>query len=184
LLRKLKSKGHAEPIGSLVIDELSNDGWQSEARFVSAFVNSRVNRGWGPQRILHALRERGVAGDLLKNCLQHQDFEQRILDTYTRKYGNNTPATRKELAASTRFMAQRGYTQEQIRKLFKQLTQKPSGVRASHRTPAVLAAPRTSCVLVVPDVMSGIPPDQVRGRFFLNGGKLCVVGIPSDILMS
>jgi regulatory protein len=102
---------------------LSSDGWQSEARFVSAFVNSRVNRGWGPQRILHALHERGVAGDLLKNCLQHQDFEQRVLDTYTRKYGSSAPTTGKELATCSRFLAQRGYTQEQIRKLFKHLSQ-------------------------------------------------------------
>jgi regulatory protein len=123
LLRKLKSKGYEETIGAQVIAELSSDDWQSEERFVSAFVSSRVNRGWGPQRILHALRERGVAGDLLKNCLQAHDFEHTIFDTYTRKYGKKPPAAGKELAACARFLAQRGYTQEQIRKLFKQLTQ-------------------------------------------------------------
>ncbi|WNV06209.1 regulatory protein RecX [Candidatus Methylospira mobilis] len=120
-MRKLKSKGHDETVSSQVIDELGGADWQNDERFVSDFVRSRTNRGWGPQRILFALRERGIAGSLLKSCLQHQDFDLRIFETYTRKYGSGAPATTREAGACARFLAQRGYTQEQIRKLFKQL---------------------------------------------------------------
>ena len=68
LIRKLNSRGFDEELVEIAVAELMADGLLSDARFAEAFVNSRFQRGSGPQKIRAELRERGIAPSLSVSC--------------------------------------------------------------------------------------------------------------------
>lgn len=97
-----------------------HDGLQSDGRYADVFVNSRIARGYGAQWIRQALRQRGVAG--AEDSLKEIDWDEHILRVYTRKYRDmSVPTDRPELASRQRFLLGRGFTGDQIRRLFRRL---------------------------------------------------------------
>lgn len=99
-----------------VLEDLQRDGLLSEARFVEAFVRSRLGRGQGPAKIRAGLIERGVARELVDNALeQDADFwRDRARDAQTRRFGVAPPADRADWAKRARFLSARGFGPELI----------------------------------------------------------------------
>ena len=100
---------------------LRSEGLQSDARFAETWVHHRIERGYGPLRIRQELRERGVPADLIDRYLDEKDPDwiARLSELRRRKYGTSTPSSYREQARQSRFLYQRGFSSEQIRRLFR-----------------------------------------------------------------
>jgi regulatory protein len=117
LARKLAPYAEdAQEIESL-LDDFTQRGWLSEARFVDMVVQARQGK-YGSRRIAHELRERGVSEEGMAAAL----CEARACDltnaraVWLKKFG--TPAaTSGEKAKQMRFLASRGFGQETIRRV-------------------------------------------------------------------
>ncbi|BCG65111.1 MAG: regulatory protein [Methyloprofundus sp.] len=120
LLQKVSAKGFVRQDIQAVLDELMEQGLQSDARFAESYARSRVHRGIGPLRIKAELQQRG-AGD----CY----FEMAVVDiigswqalleqVYSKKYTLEVGLDYKEKLKRSRFLQQRGFSTDMIRRLF------------------------------------------------------------------
>jgi regulatory protein len=118
LIIKLRARGCPEKIITQVVDQLSAEGMQSDARFAETFVRSRVNRGRGPLRIRAELIERGLEDEfIVEALLQYEDWWRDLaLETYSKKFGESTlPGDIEERSKRSMFLQRRGFTSDQIR---------------------------------------------------------------------
>ena len=104
-----------------VLAGLRSEGLQSDARFAETWVHHRIERGYGPLRIRQELRQRGVPADLIDRYLDEKDPDwiARLSELRRRKYGTATPSSYREQARQSRFLYQRGFSSEHIRRLFR-----------------------------------------------------------------
>ena len=93
-----------------VLQDLEQQGLQSDARFAEQYVHSRRNKGYGPLRIRLELVERGIADELISTWLDADlDWRRVMLEVAERKFGVSPPADRKELAKRGRSLSCRGF---------------------------------------------------------------------------
>ena len=94
-----------------VLETLAERGWQSDARFAESYL--RGHRGYGRLKMRHELEARGIRGELLRETLDSADWFAAAREVYQKKY--SAPATTpQERAKRQRFMAQRGFSYEEI----------------------------------------------------------------------
>jgi len=114
LARKLAP--HAESAAALeqVLDLLVEKKSQSDLRY--AQERARVlSRKYGPARIRHELRAKGIAGELVESIRADGELE-RAREILNRRY-RAPPATREERAKRARFLRGRGFSSEVIVRL-------------------------------------------------------------------
>lgn len=121
LRQKLLAKGISEALIEPVLMRLQQEDWQSDARFAESFTRQRISKGYGPARIAYELRQRGVANvaDLLKD--DNIDWDALLEQAYCRKYSASSVLSRKEWAKRSRFLQQRGFDSDMIKRLFRRL---------------------------------------------------------------
>jgi regulatory protein len=119
LTRKLARLGVQSTLAQEVVDGLANQSLQSDERFTEAFVRSRINRGYGAVWIRRALEERGVTAELIQTHLAQSPsfWVLRAREARTRKFGEALPADQKAWAREARFLAQRGFPSDAIRRV-------------------------------------------------------------------
>lgn len=98
---------------------LKAEGLQDDGRYAEAYVHQRVARGFGPVRIAHELRERGVTEALAEPLLAAPDWRDRVGAARRKKFGEPAPQDLEERARQTRFLEHRGFTSSQIRHALK-----------------------------------------------------------------
>ncbi len=105
-----------------ILDELQQRHLQSESRFTEAYVNMRKKKGFGPVRIAHELKERGVADNLAVTEINRQDHDWFATAemVWKKKFNNKTPDNLKELAKQQRFLNYRGFDHGHISTLYYQ----------------------------------------------------------------
>ncbi len=118
LTQKLSADGTREDIQA-VLDQLEQSGLLSDARFAESFVASRALR-FGSAKLRHSLRARGVADEVIAAALFAGAGSEtaRAREVWQRKFGVS-PADRSDYARQARFLQQRGFTAEVIRKVLK-----------------------------------------------------------------
>jgi len=116
LFDKLTRFGFEADVADDAVAQLVEDGLQSDARFVEAFVRSRINQGKGPAKIRADLREKGVSDGVTENGIQEadQDWYGLAVEVRLKKFGAERPAQFKEKARQMRFLQSRGFEQDQI----------------------------------------------------------------------
>ncbi len=119
LLTKVAKKFPDNTNSSLVIgllDELQLAGYQSDERFIEAFINSRIARGQGPLRIAQELRHRGLDTELINDWVDAKNAQWYELakQTRERKFGLGEPETPKDKNKQLRFLQYRGFMPEQV----------------------------------------------------------------------
>ncbi len=115
LERKLISREYNEDEIKLTIDKLIQDDLQSDARFCEAYVQSRINKGFGPVKIGIELKERGVDESLAEEGLnKHQDSWIELAHSQQQKKFRTKPDDFTERARQARFLQNRGFSNEQI----------------------------------------------------------------------
>lgn len=122
LCTKLEAKEVPRLQARDVVRELTEEGLQSDRRFVEAWVRSRALRGKGPVIIRSELHQRAVAESLIEVGIEEseQDWYELAVDVRQRKYGSVVPKDYPTRAKQSRFLQGRGFTSEQIRAAFGQ----------------------------------------------------------------
>lgn len=69
LRRKLKQYSDNKQDIDTVLDQMKQAGHLSDDRFIEAYIQSRVRRGFGPLRITAELREKSIRIDAIKQYL-------------------------------------------------------------------------------------------------------------------
>ncbi len=119
LTRKLARLGVQGSIAQDVVEGLANQSLQSDERFTESFVRSRIVRGYGALWIRRALEERGVSAELIQTHLAQSSsfWVVRAREARARKFGEALPADQKAWAREARFLAQRGFPSDTIRRV-------------------------------------------------------------------
>jgi regulatory protein len=120
LARKLSARGYAEDTVAETLAALVADRLLSNARFAEAFVHSRIQRGSGPMKIRAELRERGIPDELIDNSLEARADSWRELarEVREKRFGRAEPRDFRERSRQMRFLQQRGFSAEQISRVF------------------------------------------------------------------
>ena len=116
LERKLARAGFDADVTTDVLQQLADEGLQSDRRFVESFVQSRINQGKGPLRIHADLGQRGIATGMIDDVLEEagEDWYALAKETRARKFGPSQPEEFPEKARQMRFLQYRGFEPDQI----------------------------------------------------------------------
>lgn len=105
-----------------LLDDFEERGWLSDQRFAATWVRSRAGRGYGPQRLLQELRQKGVSAEEARAALDASEIDwfELALQVGRKKYPRDGWSTilnerRKEQAGVQRYLLYRGFDQEQMR---------------------------------------------------------------------
>lgn len=131
LAHKLRQRGYAPPLVEAIVAELARGGWVSDARYAAALVYERRSRGYGPLRIRAELSRHGVEAALVESHMQCNEAEWICLAQRCclRRFGEPSSASPKEQQRRFRFLLNRGFTRDQIRKALQDI-----GARANDRS--------------------------------------------------
>jgi len=118
---KLRRRRYAEEIIESVIDQLIIDNLLSEERFARALVVTRTERGYGPIRIAHDLRESGVGAELIDLVVDadSETWRVRLCDILLKKFGAEPPNDYKEWARRANYLQRRGFSTSMVRSVLK-----------------------------------------------------------------
>ena len=121
LRHKLARRGFEPAQAETVLAELQDQGWQDDARFAEQYVSSRAERGFGPLRISSELRLRGVTDDTAEAALAELSdrWQAHLERLYHKRFGGQSSVSAAERARRQRFLRQRGFTSDQINRLFR-----------------------------------------------------------------
>lgn len=97
-----------------VLDGLAERGWQSDLRYCHSYVRSKSAAGNGALKIKQGLQHSGIAPDMLREALAEVDWFALAAAVYAKKYAQPAKDAA-ERAKRQRFMAQRGFSFEEIR---------------------------------------------------------------------
>jgi regulatory protein len=119
LRAKLRRKGYPPAVADRVVAQLADEGLASDARFIEALLDARRTRGYGPLRIRHDLRQKGIDGEHIGRALEFAagDWLALLRRVRQRKFGSGLPRNPLERARQARFLQARGFTLEQIRRV-------------------------------------------------------------------
>lgn len=99
-----------------VINQLTQEGLQSDQRLAEALLRYRSNRGQGPLKIKAEMREKCIESDLIEQIFDEAniDWFDLALRVLEKRYGDGSAVDASERAKRTRFLQQRGFSFDQI----------------------------------------------------------------------
>lgn len=119
LLQRLETKGIGRVLAVHVVDELAEQGYQSDQRYCESLIRHRASQGYGEFRIRAELAERGIAPDLAD--FSGYDWDAALEHAYRHRFGLRGPDSVEESAARYRYFIQRGFSSERIKHLLRRL---------------------------------------------------------------
>lgn len=124
LLGYVRTEDDSEHLNSaeldILLDDLTARGWLSDARAATQLIHSKRGR-YGTQRIVHELRQRGIADELISATLPELKESElaSARDVWERKFAV-LPQDAKEKARQMRFLQSRGFSMEVIFQILRQ----------------------------------------------------------------
>lgn len=117
LQQRLSHKGFAESVITVVLEQLQAERLLSNARFVESFVYTRLQQGYGPLRIQHEIRQRGLDPACLAEVehWHHADWNALARETRARRFGLDEVKDPKARLKQMRFLQGRGFNHDHIR---------------------------------------------------------------------
>jgi regulatory protein len=114
---RLAERGFAAATAQTIVDRLVQEKLLDDSRFSGHFVAYHANRGQGPVRIAHKLREAGVAAELIAASVDagSADWRRRCAEVRRKRFGAREPASWAERGKQARFLTQRGFSSDQVR---------------------------------------------------------------------
>jgi regulatory protein len=121
LAAKLEARGYESADVAETLGTLQSKSLQSDARFCESYAHHRVQRGYGPVRMRQELEQRGVDKTLIRDTLDGLgvDWAAHLAGVRSGRFGAHFPADLKEKTRQMRFLQQRGFSAESIRRLFR-----------------------------------------------------------------
>lgn len=116
--QRLRDKGYPAADVAGVLEELQDQGLVSDRRFAEALVRSRTERGYGPMKIAHELRAKGVDDPLIEEIVEDDNdyWTARLRELWEKRFGR-APGDYREWARQARGLQSRGFTAEQVRRV-------------------------------------------------------------------
>jgi regulatory protein len=101
------------------VAKLMEEGLQSDRRMAENLVRYRADKGQGPVKIKAELRSKGLSDALIEDALRQADvdWEDLVKEVAFRRFGDSPPADQRERAKRVRFLQQRGFLFEQIKRV-------------------------------------------------------------------
>jgi len=114
---RLAERGFAAATAQTIVDRLVQEKLLDDSRFAEHFVAYHANRGQGPVRIAHKLREAGVAAELISALVDagSADWRRRCAEVRRKRFGAREPGSWAERGKQARFLTQRGFSSDQVR---------------------------------------------------------------------
>jgi len=114
---RLAERGFTAAAARAVVDQLVQEKLLDDSRFAEHFVAYHANRGQGPVRIAHKLREAGVAAELISASVDagSADWRRRCAEVRRKRFGAREPGSWAERGKQARFLTQRGFSSDQVR---------------------------------------------------------------------
>lgn len=121
LKQKLKLRDFDVAGIDAALELLQQDRLQSDSRFTENYVHHRVSAGFGPIKIRHELRQKGVGVDLVDEYLPRSNRQWDALMERQRikKFGQEIPADYPLRMKQARFLQNRGFSPEAVMRLFR-----------------------------------------------------------------
>jgi regulatory protein len=121
LTQKLKKRDFDIDAIEAALDRLQQENLLSDSRFIENIVNSRVNTGFGPFKILYELRQKGISTERAEDYLSglSVDWEPLMAMQRSKKYGPDLPVDYKEKMKQARFLQNKGFSPESVMRLFR-----------------------------------------------------------------
>lgn len=118
LARKLRARGFDAALVAAVIARLHRIGAIDEARLAEQYVAERAGKGFGPLRIQGELWEKGLPEELFDPYLDAlaDAWPDHLAAAHDRRFGPGRPVDRADLGRRARFLEQRGFPPELIRR--------------------------------------------------------------------
>ena len=102
-----------------VLNHMEDLGFLSDARAAESLVHRRSSR-LGNRRLQQELRQKGLDADTIADAMHHAGSElERAQHTWQRKFGT-LPQTPQERLKHMRFLAQRGFGADTVRRVLQQ----------------------------------------------------------------
>ncbi len=116
---KLFSRGGEPEDTERLLDQLEQQGYLSDQRFLEQYVEVRIRKGFGPLRIRAELQERGLDDALINEQLRESDshWSEQMREVARRKFGDLTSSDRQQQTKMARFLEYRGFPPSLIRSL-------------------------------------------------------------------
>lgn len=107
-----------------ILQRLIELGYQNDARFAQAYVRYRADRGFGPERLVQELRQRGVSPtdteQALSDHAEQCDWDAVAMTVWQKKFSHKYRDF-SEKRKQHQFLRYRGFTDEQIYQVFSEL---------------------------------------------------------------
>jgi regulatory protein len=102
-----------------LLDDLTARGWLSDERAATQLVHAKRSR-FGTQRIVHELRQKGIAEELISAALPELKESELAAarEVWKKKFGT-APQDEKEKAKQVRFLQSRGFSLDVIFKVLR-----------------------------------------------------------------
>jgi regulatory protein len=100
-----------------VLAELAREGLIDDRRFAAMLVRRRAEQGYGRARVVAELRQLGVATDAMPGA--EVDWDAVLQRLYRKRYGTREPVSDRDRTARWRYLTQRGFSTEQIRRVLR-----------------------------------------------------------------
>jgi regulatory protein len=123
LMDKLALRGFNRQEVEPVLTQLADENWQNDERYAQCYARHRLENGYGPLRIAYELQQRGIESIDLDALIagQESDWQQHLLNVYLDKYTAEPELSAEIWLKRSRFLQQRGFSGDMIKKLFAEL---------------------------------------------------------------
>jgi len=123
---KLKESGFDDEVSRFVIERLESYGYIDDIKFSQMFIHDKtVISGFGSERIIRELKEKGVNSDIIEECvvdaeLRESDAESalRVLMKKRPRFGSD------ERRKAIDFLLRKGYPYEAAEHAFREINDK------------------------------------------------------------
>ncbi len=115
LERKLSLRDYEAEEIQEALNELAQQGLQSDARFAENYIQYRANRGYGPHHIRAELSERGVSEADIDQQMQYYDrsfWEECCQKVLQKKFAAQAPEDYPAKIKRLKFLQYRGFSVE------------------------------------------------------------------------
>lgn len=99
-----------------LVNELSEQNYQSDQRVADIVLSSQKRKGKGPQRIKLALKNKKINSELIQEELKAIDWVEQAYQLKIKKFGNTVEKDPKLKAKQIRFLQYRGFDMDVIMK--------------------------------------------------------------------
>jgi len=116
LRQKLSRRHFDSELLQQALEQLSAEGLQSDRRFTESFIHGRLQKGQGPLKIRHDLKQRGVSSSLIEQTLTslNPDWWAQAEIVRLKRFGEDPPVEAEIRAKQIRFLQNRGFSHEHL----------------------------------------------------------------------